>query len=95
MSLFAFNLAGCRDTRTGGPDVIREEAWSFYRTLPGARLCWELEEPQGPKESEGPGQLPSLPRLPGAFEDQKERGERQQVTSPWSERERGTGEPRS
>ena len=34
---------------TGGPDVIRKEAWSFYRTISGVRLCWELEEPQGPK----------------------------------------------
>jgi len=37
--------------RTGGADVIRKEAWSFYRTISGVRLCWELEEPQGP---EGP-----------------------------------------
>ena len=27
---------------TGGPDVIQKEAWSFYRTIPGVRLCWEL-----------------------------------------------------
>ena len=33
----------------GGPDVIRKEAWSFYRTISGVRLCWELEEPEGPK----------------------------------------------
>ena len=32
---------------TGGPDVIRKEAWSFYRTISGDRLCWELEEPKG------------------------------------------------
>jgi len=25
------------------------EAWPFYRTIPGVRLCWELEEPKGPK----------------------------------------------
>ena len=25
---------------TGGPDVIRKEAWSFYRTVSGVRLCW-------------------------------------------------------
>ena len=31
------------------PDVIRKEAWSFYRTISGVRLCWELEEPKGPK----------------------------------------------
>ena len=29
--------------------MIRKEAWSFYRTISGVRLCWELEEPQGPK----------------------------------------------
>ena len=33
---------------TGGLDAIRKEAWSFYRTISGARLCWELEEPKGP-----------------------------------------------
>ena len=37
---------------TGGPDVIRNEAWSFYRTSSGVRLCWELEEPKGPKGPE-------------------------------------------
>ena len=26
---------------------IRKEAWPFYRTIPGVRLCWELEEPEG------------------------------------------------
>jgi hypothetical protein len=26
-----------------------KEAWPFYRTIPGVRLCWELEEPKGPK----------------------------------------------
>jgi hypothetical protein len=35
---------------TGGADVIRKEAWSFYRTIFGVRLCWEFEEP---KKSEG------------------------------------------
>ena len=34
---------------TGGADVIRKEAWSFCRTIPGVRLCRELEEPKGPK----------------------------------------------
>ena len=29
--------------------MIRKEAWSFYRTSSGVRLCWELEEPKGPK----------------------------------------------
>ena len=37
-------------SRTGGPDVIRKEAWCFYRTISGVRLCWELEEAKGPKE---------------------------------------------
>ena len=34
---------------TWGPDVIRKKAWSFYRTISGVRLCWELEEPKGPE----------------------------------------------
>jgi len=34
---------------TEGLDVIRKEAWSFYRTSSGVRLCWEFEEPKGPK----------------------------------------------
>jgi len=25
------------------------KAWPFYRTISGVRLCWELEEPKGPK----------------------------------------------
>jgi hypothetical protein len=33
----------------GGLDVIRKEAWPSYRTSSGVRLCWELEEPKGPK----------------------------------------------
>jgi len=33
----------------GGLDVIRKEARPFYRTSSGVRLCWELEEPKGPK----------------------------------------------
>ena len=33
---------------TGGPDVIRKEAWPFYRKISGVRLYWELEEPKGP-----------------------------------------------
>jgi len=28
--------------------VIRKNAWPFYRTISGVRLCWELEEPKGP-----------------------------------------------
>jgi len=34
---------------TGGADVVRKEAWPFYRTISGVRLSWELEEPKGPK----------------------------------------------
>ena len=41
-------------------DVIRKEAWLFYRTISGVRLCWELEEPERPK---GPGE-PGLDMLP-------------------------------
>ena len=29
--------------------MIRKEAWSFYRTISGVLLCWELEEPKGLK----------------------------------------------
>ena len=29
--------------------VIRKEAWPFCRTISVVRLCWELEEPKGPK----------------------------------------------
>ena len=45
----------CRDPLYGGLDLIRMEAWPFYRTLSGVRLCWELEEPKGPN-----GWAPSL-----------------------------------
>ena len=31
--------------------MIRKEAWSFYRTISGVRLCWKLEEPKGPEGS--------------------------------------------
>ena len=34
----------------GGLDAIRKEAWPFYRTISGVRLCWELEEPKTTKE---------------------------------------------
>ena len=33
----------------GRPDVIRKEARPFRRIRFGVRLCWELEEPKGPK----------------------------------------------
>ena len=32
-----------------GADVIQKEAWPFYKTISGVRLCCELEEPRGPK----------------------------------------------
>jgi len=38
-----------RSSVHGGLDVIPREAWPFYRTSSGVRLCWELEEPKGPK----------------------------------------------
>ena len=38
-----------RPAPKSGPDVIRKEAWPFYRTISGVRLCWELEQPKGPK----------------------------------------------
>ena len=39
--------------------MIRKEAWPFYRTSSGVRLCWELEEPKGPKkEGAEAGDLP-------------------------------------
>jgi hypothetical protein len=46
------NLKDLKDTilYTGGPVVIRKEAWSFYKTSSGVRLCWELEEPKEPKK---------------------------------------------
>jgi len=44
----------------GGLDVIRKEAWPFYRTSSGVRLCWEHEEPKGPK-----GLLDRIPSVRG------------------------------
>ena len=35
-----------------GLDVIQKEAWLFYRTSSGVRLCWELEEPLSPEASQ-------------------------------------------
>ena len=40
-----------RSFAPGGLNVIRKEAWLFYRTSFGVRLCWELEEPKGPTGS--------------------------------------------
>ena len=48
---------------TRGPDVIRKEAWPFCRKKSGVRLCWELEEPEGPlEEPEGPFEEPEGPK---------------------------------
>ena len=35
---------------------------SFYRTISGVRLCWELEEPEGPKGCSLPPPRGRLPR---------------------------------
>ena len=37
-------------TRGTGVSSVRrgKEAWPFYRTISGVRLCWELEQPKGP-----------------------------------------------
>jgi len=40
---------GAHVLHTGGPDVIRKEAWPFYRTISGVRPCWELEQPKRPE----------------------------------------------
>jgi len=42
-----------------GLDVIRKESWPFHRTIAGVRLCWELEEPQGPICKPASGSLAS------------------------------------
>ena len=60
----------------GGDDVglmqstkAPEEAWSFYKTISCVRLCWELEEPKGPKgqSSKAPKPLAAR-REPSALE---------------------------
>jgi len=48
---------------TGGLDLIRKEAWLFYRTSSGVRLCWEFEEAKGPQ---GPHSLIGI-ALEGPF----------------------------
>ena len=35
---------------TGGADVIRKEAWPFYRTISRVRLCWELAQAERPED---------------------------------------------
>ena len=39
--LWIFDQSG-RSYVQGGPNVIRKEAWPFYKTISGLRLCWEL-----------------------------------------------------
>ena len=47
----------------GAMNVIREESWLFCTTSSGVRLCWELEEPQGPNgESEAADAGAGVPR---------------------------------
>ena len=49
-TLSNYHLAGSATILcTGRADVIQKGAWPFYRTISGVRLCWELEEPKGPK----------------------------------------------
>ncbi|KAJ1493225.1 hypothetical protein T484DRAFT_2800105 [Baffinella frigidus] len=48
-----FSLFLPRSFCTGGADVIRKEAWPFYRTNSGVRLWWELKEPKGHKGPKG------------------------------------------
>ena len=45
---------------TGGPDVIRKEAWSCYKTISSVRLCWELEKSEGAKGHEERAHLADL-----------------------------------
>jgi len=55
-SYWSFNEQSTAATHVGCPcpwHVIRKEAWPFYRTSSGVRLCWELGEPKGPKGSLG------------------------------------------
>ena len=40
-----------RSSAPGGLNVIRRQAWLFCRASSGVCLCWELEEPKGPKGS--------------------------------------------
>ena len=39
-----------RSSAPGGLNVIPKEAWLSCRSSSGVRLCWELEEPNGPKK---------------------------------------------
>ena len=51
-------VPGCSEVPGGSAELlegfgVRKEAWPGYRTISGVRLCWELEEPKGPKECRG------------------------------------------
>ena len=46
--------------------MLLKEAWSFYRTIFVVRLCWELEEPEGPARDRPKG-LGSLLRKVEVF----------------------------
>jgi len=47
-----FRYLLCTTLRGWPPGVaLVKEAWSFYITISSVRLCWELEEHQGPKGS--------------------------------------------
>ena len=43
-------MGGIHVTRGAG---FRKEAWPFYRTISGVRLCWGIEEPKGPEGPQG------------------------------------------
>ena len=51
------------EPQQGSLNVIRKEAWLFYRKSSGVRLWWVLEEPRGPKGHDGREQLRKLERL--------------------------------
>ena len=58
----AVGLLRAAGGRGGLAYVIRKEAWPFYTTISGVRLCWELEEPQGPKRPTGAATVASALR---------------------------------
>ena len=51
--------------RSGGTltDVIQREAWPFYNTSSGVRLCWELEEAKGPEGPKHASQVDDVAKL--------------------------------
>jgi len=70
-------------------NVIRKEAWIFCRTSSDVLLCWELEEPEGPKGR----QLPvseNRKQKPLSLQRERERAsERARERERERERERG------